>query len=749
MIIHMISISGFRIIGSPVTIKFPEQGRIGIFGQNESGKSTLMESIEYALYGLKRGGGPRESREDVVSWGKSKAHLSLEFTSGENRYLIEREIGSRSGHQAKLYVMIGDRRELISQRITEIEREVERITGMDRNTFTKLVYVKQKDLDALKELTKASREQLMNKVMGMEVFDKSVANISEDVRELEAKRSRVEIEFQNVKKNKEAYEDKVKRRDSLVEQNKKIKRKLSTKKNELDAKKSLLEKYEWLNKKNSNEALLKEMNKSLRKDQESINELNDLKEQIKTQKEVLDKYKPEMENLGALAETYKQIENNIARLENEIENRETEKEEEIARSNFSTQEMKDLTPDLPAKKTKWMTCFLACLLGGLGLLTLSFLHSPYVAPLSIAILIISIFSFRTYRRLDKVSVLYITIQAISDDIENKKQNLETLSENFSQLKVKEGYESANEIELKTEEITSKVKSQTGADSITGLEELLKNNKQRVKKLEEKNLEAKIEETQKRIAVIRGILKELKKSKPEGVEELTYTEANYKEAKKEAEESQQEYNKLKEKYDWNKGEIKVLNDDINRFKNDYDRFPILKENLESLKREIDVRRRVILEIKETSRELRGKVLPYAEFIINEILPTITDGRYSDLEITEDLKFKAHSMEAGEYKEREVFSGGTQDQFLIALRLAFTRSILDSRVKADHYSLLMDECISSSDETRKQGIFEVLDLMKKTFQQIFIIAHEDISDMVDHHLVLARNSEGYTEIRSKSW
>jgi exonuclease SbcC len=133
----------------------------------------------------------------------------------------------------------------------------------------------------------------------------------------------------------------------------------------------------------------------------------------------------------------------------------------------------------------------------------------------------------------------------------------------------------------------------------------------------------------------------------------------------------------------------------------------------------------------------------------MLPTLTDGRYSDFEITEDLKFKVYSVEAGDYKEREIFSGGTQDQFLIALRLAFTQSILDSRVMADKYSLLMDECISSSDEVRKQGIFEVLEVVKGTFTQIFIIAHEDISDFVDHHIVLARNTKGYTEIRSKSW
>jgi len=72
-----------------------------------------------------------------------------------------------------------------------------------------------------------------------------------------------------------------------------------------------------------------------------------------------------------------------------------------------------------------------------------------------------------------------------------------------------------------------------------------------------------------------------------------------------------------------------------------------------------------------------------------------------------------------------------------------------VMADRYSLLMDECISSSDDVRKQGIFDVLEAMKKSFSQIFIIAHEDISNYVDHYIALARNRRGYTEVTSKSW
>jgi exonuclease SbcC len=361
----------------------------------------------------------------------------------------------------------------------------------------------------------------------------------------------------------------------------------------------------------------------------------------------------------------------------------------------------------------------------------------------------SVFFFRNYHKLDRISGLHIKIQAILKNIEAKKDDLEKVSTKLSSLEEKEGYESSTELEKEKERILLTVKAQTGTESIEGLEEILKNSRKRVKELEKENLDKKINGTKQKLSETTTKLIELEKSKPEGVNQIEYTEERHKQAKEDVEEARKEYNSIKSLLDQNKGKIKELTDEIKRLKPDYERFPKLKEEIETLEKAIELRTRVIQEIKETSKELRNKVLPLAGFIINRILPTITDGRYSDLEITEDLKFKVHSMEAGKYKEREVFSGGTQDQFLIALRLAFTESILDSRVKADYYSLLMDECISSSDEVRKQGIFEVLELMKKTFRQLFIIAHEDISNLVDHHLILSRNAKGYTQIRSKSW
>jgi exonuclease SbcC len=737
------------MIGDPVHIHFPETGRIGVFGPNESGKSTLLESVEYALYGLRRGRAPGATREDVVTWGKSKAHLTLEFTSGENRYFLEREVGSKSGHRAKLYVVLDNKKELIASRVNKVEKEIERVTGMDRDSFTKLVFIKQKDLDALKKLSKSSREQLVNKVMGMEIFDESVANITNDLKELKIKKGEKDIEFENVENNKKTYEENFKKRKKLKKENKKLETKLKTKKKKLGEKKALLQKYDWLGKKIANEKLLDEMEKSLEKDEKSLEELEELRDQIEVQAEVLEENKPKVGHLDELASNYKKLEGDANRVKGEIKTLEKEREEEISKSGLTTQEIKELTPDLPSRKTKQMTYFVLSLIAALSLLAAGFVYNVLLITIAIAFLVASGFFFRNYHRLDRLSGLHIRIQAVLQEIRKKNGEMETTSKALLSLEEKEEYKSSEEVEKEKGRILLAVKDQTGTESIEGLEEVLKSNRKRASKLEKEKLEDRAEATKQKISETKTTITDLKESKPEGVDKIKYADKKHEKVKEQVEKTREEYENIKSPYDENKGKIEELTQEIKRLKPDYERFPKLKNEVEALGSSIELRNRVVQEIKETSKELRNKVLPLAGFIINRILPTITDGRYSDLEITEDLKFKVHSMEAGKYKEREVFSGGTQDQFLIALRLAFTESILDSRVKADYYSLLMDECISSSDNVRKQGIFEVLELMKKTFRQLFIIAHEDISNLVDHHLILTRNSKGYTQIRSRSW
>jgi DNA repair exonuclease SbcCD ATPase subunit len=130
--------------------------------------------------------------------------------------------------------------------LTEVESKVEQITGMDRESFTKLVYIKQKDLDALKDLVKTRREQLVNKVMGIELFDDAGKHVKDDSSQLASEIEKKTAELTPVRDNAKSYEEKLASRASLQKEVADLGTRLKKKKEALHAEKSTLAAYDWL-----------------------------------------------------------------------------------------------------------------------------------------------------------------------------------------------------------------------------------------------------------------------------------------------------------------------------------------------------------------------------------------------------------------------------------------------------------------------------------------------------------------------
>jgi exonuclease SbcC len=109
-------------------------------------------------------------------------------------------------------------------------------------------------------------------------------------------------------------------------------------------------------------------------------------------------------------------------------------------------------------------------------------------------------------------------------------------------------------------------------------------------------------------------------------------------------------------------------------------------------------------------------------MSAILPALTCSKYRAAILDEDYNVKVWDPEAGEYRSKEVYSGGTEDQFLLAMRLAFALALLPEVKGQKPEFVFLDEPLGSSDEIRRSGIVDYLaqDLSKK-FKQIFIISH----------------------------
>ena len=751
MIIHSLKVSGFRIIGDPIDVRFPVEGRIGILGQNESGKTTFFQAIEYALYGLRRGAGVEGERENLVTWGKNEAKLEIEFTSGQDTYVLQRIFGAKSGHRASLTPVIAgvkDKSNSITS-LRDIEAKIEQITGMDRDSFTKLIYIKQKDLDALRELAKSKREQLVNKVMGIEVFDDASANVKGDSSNLEREFEKKNLQLDSVRRNKEQFEAKLTQKKDLDASVANLQQALGEKKKLVDEAKNVLAKYEWLYSFGSTKEVISSLKGQMEEVEKDVKKISSLENEIEVYSTAVSKYKPEALKLQSLRETFLDLEKRLEEAESSVKSTEVKKQAIIEKSGLTGKDIGLLSQDLPTRKHRQLITFIIALIGGLGLLVTGLILTVVLSVIGLVLLGVAAYIFYSYLKIDKLLMANAEINAVTKQLKEQAEAVSNLKAKMDMTKSQTSFNSHEDIDNRISTVSEEMKKETGVDSIPGIEAVLRNTDSTLGKLRESKPSERKQGLEKRIYQKETEIVNLQETKPASVDGLQYDKEQHGIAKQGFEELQGEYNNSDKDIQGMLGTIQQLNKDLGTLKPDYELYPALEQEVQECKSKIELLKRVFLELSETSKELRNKVIPHARFIINQILPTLTDGRYSDFEITEDLKFKVHSNEAGGYKEREIFSGGTQDQFLIALRLAFTQSILDSRVMADKYSLLMDECVSSSDDVRKQGIFEVLDAMKKTFSQIFVIAHEDISNFVDNHIILARNEHGYAEIKSRSW
>ena len=129
------------------------------------------------------------------------------------------------------------------------------------------------------------------------------------------------------------------------------------------------------------------------------------------------------------------------------------------------------------------------------------------------------------------------------------------------------------------------------------------------------------------------IQELEKIKPDSTDEIEYDKEQHVALKTQCDTIQEESSSIKEGIDHDTGTIKQLEKDLTRLKPDFELFPQLEDDVRARRDKIKILKLVKVQLSETSKELRNKVLPHARLIINQILPTLTGDRYSDFEITE--------------------------------------------------------------------------------------------------------------------
>ncbi len=178
---NLLKIKGINSFNSEQIIDFTrlvEKGLFGIFGPTGSGKSSILDAITLALYGNIA----RDSRE-FINTETDSGEVSFEFQilDGKVRrtYRVEREIqrkkdGGIQTSLARIIELNGEDVNVLAEGVTNVNREVIRVIGLNSDDFTRSVVLPQGKFSEFLKLTGRERRNMLERIFGLEQYGKNI-----------------------------------------------------------------------------------------------------------------------------------------------------------------------------------------------------------------------------------------------------------------------------------------------------------------------------------------------------------------------------------------------------------------------------------------------------------------------------------------------------------------------------------------------------------------------------------------------
>ena len=202
-------------------------GVFGIFGDTGSGKSTILDSIHFALYGVV----DRVSQafNDCINSRSEGVFVTFDFEivyAGERKtFRVKREKKRKAGSaKAYLYEWKDGAWHALAEGVNEVDKQVEEIIGLSFNDFKTCIALPQGDFDALVHSKVSERVKLMARLFNLEKYGERLS-IAVNSRHAEALK-KLEILRAQMGENEGADEEKVNLAQTLVKESEDLVNKL-------------------------------------------------------------------------------------------------------------------------------------------------------------------------------------------------------------------------------------------------------------------------------------------------------------------------------------------------------------------------------------------------------------------------------------------------------------------------------------------------------------------------------------------
>ena len=158
-------------------------------GDNGHGKSALLDSITWALWGTARG----KTQDELISYGSDECRVEFEFLSRDIQYRVIRSHTrsrgrSRSGaSDLQLQILDSDQALTISANtIRETQTKINQIVGMEYETFINSAFLMQGRSDEFTSKTPGERKNLLPDILGLQIYEELQKRARGKIRESES-----------------------------------------------------------------------------------------------------------------------------------------------------------------------------------------------------------------------------------------------------------------------------------------------------------------------------------------------------------------------------------------------------------------------------------------------------------------------------------------------------------------------------------------------------------------------------------
>lgn len=722
-------------------------GITAISGETGAGKSTIVDSVAWALYGTKPNSLKNKNLiRDKVDPKEKPVSAKVTAIIGGLEYVIERKIITKTGTtECNVWAKspeTGEFKQVAGPAVTHVEKFLKTEIGMNEKGFLTSVMIQQKQVDQIVSASPRERGMVIEELTGISIISNSIQKANEETRAFEKAASIFQIG------NLEEVESKVKAQKEVVEKEK------TREKEAIDTFKETKEKYQKMQEIFSIEEVKFKEKNELSAEEESIKkQVEFLREQAEKDMEYIAEFKKK--NGSTLAITPKEVKGKLEQKRSELYleknkmesiNKEIIQLEKdlsscvILKKHFSNIEeaesyLENIQKDLDKKKKQYDE-----LKEKISMYTSEIKHSknskshisgehkncpvcksPIEDPEELKSQIEKeIEDLQKKKKESESTVKSLSSQAepIQEEIKETKIAIEAIKqENIINSKLEELRDSLGVVKPKIEILKS------------DFESLELEHEKSIKVESEKRA---LENAKKRSLTVYDTISELEekikkiKEKKESLD--APTEKKFNSMRTKIESTKDKLAKMSVAGQEIMGRRKLAQERLSDYEKDLQKVKEAMDKYNELAKEIEVKSHASLDLSHFKEDRIKESIPKLEFYASDFLTKFTGGEF--LKLSLDKKFNTFvTTSKGAVRSVSQLSGGELSSAAIALRLGISMLLSSSEKNV----LILDEVLVSMDEERARLIMETISSM--TNSQIIFIAHSaEINTIADKTIII---------------